>query len=235
MSGTFSLADPDSLGDLVTFVDRASRLEDGSMRLICAAGVLAAYAAVLYPTGLLDESPTVLGLRTFATLPGQEDFDEVVPLRSLRERLARAEREHRAALEAEREPDSPVPLLSIGVPLAVHTVTWAAISPPRGGWKPVGQADSGTLGAVADAGIAEVAAAVPEPSGEPLVRKVRAEVWGRPLEGVEHLPAGSAFALRSLGFLGDDPVQLFESGPWSRLTTVRGHVLIKRRAWTLAR
>lgn len=235
MSGTFTLADPDSLGDLVTFVDRASRLDDGSMRLICSARVLAAYAAVLYPIGLLDECPTVLGLRTFATGPEQEDFDEVVPLRSLRERLARAERESAQAREAGQDPDAPPALPSVGIPLAVNTVTWAAISPPRGGWTSVGEANAAALGAVADAGIAEIAEAVPEPSGEALVRKVRAEVWGRPLDGIEYVPAGAAFAMRSLGFLGDDTVQLFESGPWSRLTTVRGHVLIKRRAWTLAR
>jgi len=30
-------------------------------------------------------------------------------------------------------------------------------------------------------------------------------------------------------------VQIFETGPWTRLTTKRGHVLAKRRAWTLAR
>ena len=47
---------------------------------------------------------------------------------------------------------------------------------------------------------------------------------------------GAAFAALSLGFLGeDDPVAVYESGPWTRLTTKRGHVLVKRRAWTLAR
>ena len=40
----------------------------------------------------------------------------------------------------------------------------------------------------------------------------------------------------SLGFLGDaDGVAIYETGPWTRLTTQRGHVLIKRKAWTLAR
>ena len=38
-----------------------------------------------------------------------------------------------------------------------------------------------------------------------------------------------------LGFLGDDEVRMFETGPWTRLTTLRGHVLVKRKAWTLAR
>ena len=39
----------------------------------------------------------------------------------------------------------------------------------------------------------------------------------------------------NLGFLGDDEVRMFETGPWTRLTTQRGHILVKRKAWTLAR
>ena len=49
----------------------------------------------------------------------------------------------------------------------------------------------------------------------------------------EHVPAAAGFAGESLGFLGHDPVRLFETGPWSRLTTSRGHILVKRRAWNL--
>jgi len=67
------------------------------------------------------------------------------------------------------------------------------------------------------------------------VRRVRAEVWGREIPGAEHIPAGAGFAAVSLGFLGDDAVASYETGPWTRLTTRRGHVLVKRRAWTLAR
>ena len=48
--------------------------------------------------------------------------------------------------------------------------------------------------------------------------------------------SGAAFAALSLGFLGEgDAVSIYESGPWTRLTTKRGHVLVKRRAWTLSR
>ena len=71
---------------------------------------------------------------------------------------------------------------------------------------------------------------------EQIVPRVRSEVWGRPIDGVEHVPAGGAFAAVSLGFLGEgDPVKVYETGPWTRLSTQRGHVLIKRRAWTLQR
>jgi hypothetical protein len=69
------------------------------------------------------------------------------------------------------------------------------------------------------------------------VHRVRSEVWGRPIRGAEHLPAGAAFAALTLGFLGEEEesVPVYETGPWTRLTTKRGHVLVKRRAWTLSR
>lgn len=87
--------------------------------------------------------------------------------------------------------------------------------------------------AAARAGIEEVAAAIPEGTGEQIVHRVRSEVWGRPLPEAEHLPAGTAFAVESLGFLGDDLVHQFSTGPWIRLSTARGHVLIKQSAWSL--
>ena len=70
MSQTFSLVDSLSLSDLQVYLSRAQRVEDGSVRLIAGSGVLAVYVAVLHPVGLLDESPTILGLRTFALTEG---------------------------------------------------------------------------------------------------------------------------------------------------------------------
>ena len=65
------------------------------------------------------------------------------------------------------------------------------------------------------------------------MQRVRSEVWGRGVDGLEYVPAGAAFAALSLGFLGDDEVRLFETGPWTRLTIARGHVLVRRKPWTL--
>ena len=223
MSREFSLVDSLSLGDLQVFLSRAGRVEDGSVRLIADGRVLAVYVAVLYPSGLLDESPTVLGLRTFA-LTETVVFDAVVPVRSLLDRLERRKNE---------SADETAPV-SVTLPTEVYTVTWAAISPPRGGWLQLDSTDSGLLERVARAGIEEVADAIPTGTGEQIVQRVRAEVWGRPIEGLEHVPAGGAFAALSLGFLGGaDDVRIFETGPWTRLSTERGHVLIKRRAWSL--
>ncbi len=86
MGTTFTLPDVASLGDLRTYLGRAARVEDGSVRLIADSGVLAVYTAILYPLGLLDELPTVLGLRTFS-LAEPATIDAVVPLASLQERL----------------------------------------------------------------------------------------------------------------------------------------------------
>lgn len=227
MSRTFTLVDSLALGDLHVFLGRAVRVQDGSVRLIAGSGVLAVYVAVLHPAGLLDESPTVLGLRTFA-LTSQEDFDVVVPVRSL---LARVEGQLQNAANA--DPTEPI---VVSLPMEVNTVTWAAISPPRGGWSPLPGTDVKILEATARAGIEEVAASIPDGTGEQIVHRVRTEIWGRPIEGFDHLPAGAAFAAMSLGFLGEgDTVSVYDSGAWTRLTTKRGHVLIKRRAWSMAR
>ena len=225
MSQAFTLQDSLALDDLSTYLSRAGRVEDGSVRLIAGAGVLAVYVAVFYPSGLLDESPTVLGLRTFS-LPEKESFDAVVPVGSLLQRLTNRKNE---------VTDASAPV-TVSLPMQVHTVSWAAISPPRGGWTPLPATSSGVLDSAARAGIDEVATAIPTGTGEQIVHKVRSQVWGRPIPGLEHVPAGAGFAALSLGFLGgDEAVQIFETGPWTRLTTRRGHVLAKRRAWTLAR
>lgn len=215
------------------------------MRLIAGSGVLAVYVAVLYPAGLLDESPTVLGLRTFA-LVNQDSFDAVVPLQSLTTRV------ERALSAVASGPTLPVPddapasdrravgtaaEVTLTLPAEVHTVTWAAISPPRGGWTALPATTVDLLDRVARSGIAEVAAAVPTGTGEQIVHRVRSDVWGKPIRGLDHVPAGAAFAALSLGFLGEDgdeSIAIRETGPWTRLTTKRGHVLVKRRAWSLS-
>lgn len=223
MSQSFSLSDSLSLGDLQVYLSRAGRVEDGSVRLVSAAGVLAVYTAILYPRGLLDSSPTVLGLRTFA-LTEAVDLDVVVPVRSLLDRLARLE----AAVSDVAAP------VTVTVPLEVSSVTWAGITPPRGGWTAQGSTQPGILEDAARAGISEVASTIPTGTGEQIVQRVRSEVWGRPIDALDFVPAGAAFAAVSLGFLAaDEPVRLFETGPWTRLSTERGHILVRRKPWTL--
>ncbi|MEP6482425.1 MAG: hypothetical protein ABJA94_10510 [Rhodoglobus sp.] len=232
MSSTFTLVDSLALGDLHVFLGRALRVEDGSVRLIAGSGVLAVYVPVLHPAGLLDESPTVLGLRTFALTGGDasiqpEDFDVVVPVRSL---LMRVEGLLQSAAADVAQP------VVVTIPMAVSTVSWAAISPPRGGWTPLQNIGWEVLDSAARQGIDEVARAIPSGTGEQIVHRVRAEIWGRSIDGLDFVPAGAGFAAVSLGFLVEgDAVSIYESGPWTRLTTKRGHVLVKRRAWSMAR
>lgn len=227
MSQSFSLEDSLSVSDLQTYLSRAARVEEGSVRLIGGSGVLAVYTAMLYPRGLLDQTPTVLGLRTFA-IAADSDFDAVVPIRSLLDRLARIGDTITANSDSMAGP------VEVRMPLEVSTVTWAGISPPRGGWTAVGETTFDALEQTAASGIAEVAESVPTGTGEQLVQRVRAEVWGRPINGLEFVPAGAAFAAKSLGFLTtNEPVAILETGPWTRLSTSLGHTLVRRQAWSL--
>jgi hypothetical protein len=215
----FTLLDSHALGDLRTFLSRAGRVEDGSVRLIAGGGVLAAYSAVLYPAGLLDESPTVLGLRTFALADITTTFDAVVPARQLLDRLA-------LLSVTVNFDDGPIGVL---LPPPESSPAWVGISPPRGGWVPLGDVPSSVLETAAREGVAEVAAALPADSGEQIVHRARTEVWGRPIaDVVPSLPAGIGLAADSLGFLRtDEPAKVFSSGPWTRVTTRRGHVLAR--------
>lgn len=222
MDRFLTLPDATALSDLRTYLGRADRIDRASVRLMAGGGVLAVYTAVLHPGGLLDETPTVLGLRTVRVRVDQQ-LDAVVPIASL---LARLD----AGI-----PDPEDGTVLIGIPAEVATVTWAGVAPPRAGWQPVDSAVAGSLTDVATAGIVEVAELLPADAGEAIVRRVRADVWGRPIPQVEHVPAGAAFAAHTLGFLGEagEEVQVFEAGPWTRLSMARGHVLVKRRGWSL--
>ena len=219
MTTTFRLADP-AAADLQTYLGRAAAVLDGAVRIIADGGVLAVYVPVLHPAGLLDDSATVLGLRTVAIADRETSFDLVVPIASLRARL-------------QSTTDGVV-----AVPSPVYSVTWAGIAPPRGGWvRSTDAAAAAQLLEIAEAGIREVAQALPADPGEAVVRQVRQAVWNEPLPGLEMLPAGAAFAATTLGFAQDpDEVgAVFELGPWARLSLRRGQVLVKRRAWSLAR
>ncbi|PWJ66020.1 hypothetical protein B0H03_102163 [Rathayibacter iranicus NCPPB 2253 = VKM Ac-1602] len=218
MSSSFSLADPPSLSDLRVFLGRSARVEDGAVRLLADDHVLAAYTPILQPRGLLDRSATVLGLRVFA-LDESAGFDRVVPIRALSDRLAHLQWEPGGA------EGKPV-VLPDGDDATAGS--WAGVSPPRGGWVRREPVDPLVLDRVAREGINEIAAAVGSETGEHIVGRVRSSVWGRPLNGFEDVPAGAAFALFALGFLdADDPVTLLESGAWRRLTSRRGHVLVR--------
>lgn len=213
MTNTFLLQDAHTIADLRTYLARVRVVDDTAVRLIAGGGVLAAYAAVLYPRGLLDASPTILGLRTFAEASGTV-FDRVVPPAAISDRLAARE---------PAEPPTPVSLPDSDV-----RTSWSGIAPPRGGWERIGSVSSVALELAARDGAGEVARAIPENTGDLRVQKVRSAVWSRPLDGFDQVPSGIAFAAGSLGFLvGEEEIPIYQSGPWLRASAVRGHILVR--------
>jgi hypothetical protein len=169
------------------------------------------YVGGLFPRRLLDTTPRVLGLRVF-TIAENVSFDVVVPIDALGSRI-------KAAIERDET--------ALGTPGEVASLAWAAITPPREGWRRrLGVANS-VLSLAAAEGIARVAEAVPDSIGESVLQKVRAEVWGAPIAHHKKIPAGAAFAADALGFLGDKNLQVHIVDNWLRLSSKAGYVLVK--------
>jgi hypothetical protein len=207
VSARLLFPDPQAAADLLTFSSRAVRLGDGSVRLRADGGVLVTTAAPLAPRGLLDATPTVLGLRVSAVDP-ELQCDLVVEA---------------SALSLASDDAS-----AIVLPETASAPAWAGISPPRGGWTATDALDSAVLAARAQYGIAAVADALPADPGEDVVRTVRAQVWGRPDDALGGLPLGAAFAAYALGFIaGAEEAAVRTSGAWTRVTLARGHVLVR--------
>jgi hypothetical protein len=204
------LADPETLHDVGTYVSRARRVDpDGAARLVAGGGVLAIYVSPVHGA----PGPTVIGLRVVGLADSAVTLDVTVPLAALGDRLAAA---------APSSARLAVP------PMAAVDAAWAGVSPPRSGWGLRTALDPADLIATARAGVEEVAAALPEAVGGHVIAQVRAAVWGRDLPSMAGLAAGAAFAADALGFLdAQDPVAVRQAGPWWRLSTSRGHVLVR--------
>jgi hypothetical protein len=203
------LADAPTAQDALTFARRAARTGDEGVRLQAAGGVLAMSTAALAPRGLLDRTPTVIGMRVVAADP-ELQCDLVVSELS--------ETDDAAAL---------------GLPETALAPAWAGIAPPRAGWEPVGTIAAATLASRAQWGIAAVAERVPTDAGEDVVRAIRGDVWGAPDEALLGLPLGVAFAAFSLGFIGgEEDARVTSSGRWTRVTLHRGHILTRGPAAT---
>jgi hypothetical protein len=210
------LPDGAALADLSRFTSRALRLDPGgSIRLVGHGDVLAVYCCALSGGG----GPTVLGLRTLA-LAAPEEVDVTLGLEALRDRLAMIQgQEEVIALELVAGPGA--------------GPAWAGLLPPRTGWLIEGLLESAVLKRVAAEGIAEVAAGTPANAGAAAVAHLRSRVWGRDLVQGSHLPAGAGFAAEMYGFLGDEEaVSVHRSGPWWRLSLLRGHILARRSSLT---
>jgi hypothetical protein len=200
--------------DLRTFTARARASDDGAVRLQAAGQVLAAYVCMLRPAVLGEAVPTVLGLRTMP-LAQPAQVDTTVALASVTDRLARMQDD-----------------VVFAVPTATVRQNWAGVLPPRSGWEPAGSVANPVLEEAARAGIADVAGRLPERPGALMVNNMRGAVWGRTIpEAPAGLPAGAAFGAFALGFLADgETPALFTNGRWTRLSTSRGHILVRAAA-----
>ncbi|WP_427383346.1 hypothetical protein [Janibacter sp. G56] len=210
-AGGLVLADPESLRDLATFVGRAKgAVPEGAVRLQAVGSVLATWVGLLDGSGLASDG-AVLGLRTVA-LAEPSELDVCVPLAALTDRTARA-----GAADVE-------------LPIPPQTVAprWAALTPPRGGWEPVGTLPAELLHEAARAGIAEIALGSPDGAGSHAVAALRQRVWAAPTASTPPVPAGAAFGLHVLGFLTPgEGVTVHAAGRWTRVTTTVGFVLTR--------
>lgn len=219
----FALVGPEEASDLSTLLSRARSLDpDAAVRLQGFDHALAAWIPVIHPTGLLDRSPVVLGLRGLA-LARPADLDITVSASAVLDRLARA------------TPAGQDGSVWISAPPQEVAAPWAGIVAPRGGWSASGVVSAQHVRDVARDGVRRVADAVPTDSGAAVVSRVRAHVWGTssgwgPLE-LPDVPDGAAFGLDVLGFLPpgefDVNVAVEQTGQWLRLSTGIGHVLVK--------
>jgi hypothetical protein len=204
------LADPETFRDLATYISRARRVDpDGAARLVSDGAVLAAYVSPVHGA----PGPTVLGLRTIELAGAGGALDVTVPLAALGDRFANA--------------GTQAATLAIP-PTRATDAGWAGVSPPRAGWLLRTALDPVELANAARAGVEEIAAALPEAVGSHVVAQVRGAVWGRDLSTVPGIAAGAAYAADALGFLdAQEPVAVRQAGPWWRLSTSRGHVLVR--------
>jgi hypothetical protein len=213
MTHILRLTNLQALPDLANFLARARRINDGAARVIATDRFLQVYVGVFLPRGLLDATPTVLGLRVFE-LAEPQNFDDVVPLEAFISRVERAQADNG----------------DLRLPSPSPSITWSAITPPRDGWQRKLGVSADLLRQAAEDGVHKVKDAIPDSAGEAIVQKVRAEVWGAPLSGKKQIPAGAGFAADALGFLTERSLSVHTVGNWIRLSAKHGYVLVKTGA-----
>lgn len=234
MTAVLRFDDPRIRDDLATYLGRAGRIEDGSLRVqeLPGSTAVALWVPVLRPATLLDRSPLVVGVRAIrGRIEDAEPGDLVagladltVPLRGMLDRLAREPEDEEAALRIPLPPERPLD-------------AWTGRRPPLGGWRREAEIDSAELIRIAEEGIAEVGAATGGGLlGQVLAERARTEAWTRAIparlvgDGAGRPPAGMAFAAHALGFLrADQPCALSIADGWWRLAAPLGQVLAQRR------
>ncbi|WP_328910213.1 hypothetical protein OG230_12250 [Streptomyces sp. NBC_00234] len=204
---SLQFADAREAADLAAFLGRLLHYDRAAaVRLQAGGGALAVFGR--------PPSFEVLAIRT-ARLTGTHEFDVTVSAGELLESLEESTG-------------------SGAVPAPVTGPPWTGVLPPRGGWRErSGLPDPMALRAQLTAAVAEFRTRDEE---LPEDRRTRAErdrlgreIWSRTV-GTTQLPLRAVHAAQSLGFLRaapDFPVTLLASGPWLRLRTPFGSVIVR--------
>ncbi|WP_237186127.1 transcriptional regulator [Rothia nasimurium] len=210
------LPDARTARDMATYLTRARSVDpQAAVRLQANGDVLGISVCVLAPETLLDSTPTIIGLRAIK-LAQPAEVDLTVEAAALLDRLARIE-------EAG---------LALALPPVTVTAPWVGRTVPRSGWEKKGFYLSDHARAAAQEGISAVDGALPANPGHAVVATVRSRIWSSPLAAPDttaDLPTGAAFALEVLGFLpprATEPMPVFTSGRWARISARAGHVLV---------
>lgn len=210
MAATLPFLDHATRDDLRIFLERLQRAGKPEVRMVTRGTTLAVYGCTQAPMGITDSVPVVLVMRAFELASEPESpVDVTVQARALLDRIAR------------------LGIIGLGLELpdVPAMAAWTGVLPPATGWQPAGAIDAASLSSVAEAGIARVADTLPQDPGEAVVHRVRTAVWGA--EVAPGVPAAAAFAAEALGFLGEEPVRVTRTLTWTRLTTDRGHVVVR--------
>lgn len=216
MNSQFVLVDEQSARDLQSYLTRAKRLDPEGLVKISAFGkLLAMYVAPIFAVGLMDESPTIIGLRT-SELAEDAEIETMVPIQAILDRLARLF-------------DSGATAFVVEVPPSSQRAAWAGIAAPRSGWVETDSIKEQELTEIARAGIKEAQDTLPTSVGGPIAARIRGEIWGRGITAHTRVPTGAAFVLAGLGFMTEgETVSIYETDRWVRLSTDFGHVLARQ-------
>lgn len=204
------LADSAQAKDLATLLSRARAIDpEAAVRLQARDRVLAVWVPVMSGETLLDQVPTVLGMRS-VHLEEPSAVQDTVTAAALLDRLARLDRTGGL----------------VEVPPVTVAAAWSGALPPSAGWEPVGTVGREEIDAAARAGAEAVREALPTNSGAAVVSTVRSRIWGSPTP--QGFVGGAAFGADALGFNRDpEGFRIFSSGPWHRLSNRLGHVLAR--------
>lgn len=212
MTGTAQIdfGDPRGLADLGTYLGRARQANpEGAVRLQVLGTLLVTTVAVIEGSGLMGDG-TVLGMRV-VTIAASDAVDATVSFASVSDRLAH---------------DGAGSVLS--VPPTTVRAPWSGLTPPRDGWEPVGQLQGEVVDSIARQGISQVAEGTPDGAGAHAVDALRRRTWTAMSETVPPIAAGLAFGAHVLGFtVPGEPAAISANGRWTRLSTGRGHVLVR--------